>query len=156
MIPWMKLLPYIAGLAAFLIIAGSIHHRGVLVGRADIQAKFDAYVTAQDALVIKAYQEADAKEAAAKEVNAKALLDYQRQLASSHVYADFLASRLRDALAKASGSPVPEGTDQPGTAGPGPDAGHGDIEQAIGGALSECRDNSAQLNALITELTPQL
>jgi hypothetical protein len=156
MIPWLRFAPYIGGLVAIALALSYVHHKGVVSGRADIQAKFDAYVSAQEALVLKAYREADAKEAAAKIANDKALSDYRTQLSDSQHYASTLAAKLRDAIAKASSSPVPAHTDQPGTVTPGTEAGAPDLAGAVGNAISECRDNSAQLDALIAELKPQL
>jgi hypothetical protein len=156
MIPWLRLAPYIGALIAVTALLGYTHHKGVVSGRADIQAKFDKFVDAQEALTIKAQKEADAQETAAKIANAKILSDYQHQISTSHDYAALLASRLRDALSHTSGSPVPEGTDQPGTAGTAPTPSVTGIGEAIGDAIAECRDNESQLSALLAELTPQL
>jgi hypothetical protein len=156
MINWIRLVPYAAGLAVFLIFTGVIHHRGVLIGRAQIQAKFDKFVDAQEALTIQAQKEADAKEAAAKKANDAILADYTARLGTSTAYSHELARRLRDALARPSGSPVSEGEGGPGTPGAGPSPSATGIGERIADALAECRDNANQLDSLLFELTPQL
>jgi hypothetical protein len=156
MITLVRLLPYAAGLILIIAALSYEHHRGYTAGKSVVQAQFDAYVKAQEALVIKAYQEADAKEAAAKVTNETALADYQRQLANSYTYSNFLKQRLRDAIASASGRPVPPGSDQPATAGSAPTPSATGIGERIGDAIVECRDNEQQLQSLLDELNPQL
>jgi hypothetical protein len=170
MITWVRLLPYATGLILIISALSYEHHRGYTAGKSVVQARFDAYVKAQEAyvkaqeayvkaqeaLVIKAYQEADAKEAAAKVTNETALADYQRQLANSYTYSNFLKQRLRDAIAQASGRPVPPGSDQPATAGSAPTPSATGIGERIGDAIVECRDNEQQLQSLLDELNPQL
>jgi hypothetical protein len=155
-IPWLKILPYAAIAIGGAILLAFVHHNGVIDGRAQIQAKFDKFVDAQEALTIKAQKEADAQETAAKIANAKILSDYQHQISTSHDYAALLASRLRDALSHTGGSPVPEGEGGQPPAGAGPSPSATGIGERIADALAECRDNANQLDALLFELTPQL
>lgn len=153
---WVKLIPYAAGLILLCTFIAVIHHRGVLIGRAQIQAKFDSFLAAQAILVAKDQKEADDKLAAAETRNAQALKDYQRQLGNSHAYADLLAGRLRDYLQGASAGTVPEGGDQPGAASEPKTPSSTGIGERIGDAIAECRNNEQQLQSLLDELTPQL
>jgi hypothetical protein len=156
MIPWLRLLPYGAGLVVGAILLGVIYHRGYVAGSAKVQARFTEYVSLSDAALSRAQAEAASRENAARENNAKVITDYERRLTDSRVYSSGLASRLREYIAKANSSPVSENPDQPGTIGPGAPGGIEQITVVIGDAFGECRANAAQLDALIAEIRPQL
>ena len=149
--------PYAALLVAIAVFAGVAHHKGYSAGKAEIQTRFSAYIAKSDAIVAKAKQEAEAKEAQVKEANAKILADYQLRLDSSRSYGLSLASRLREYLSAAPGSnPVPETPGEPPIADSGETPSDTGIGKTIGAVFAECRDNADQLDALISQVKLQL
>lgn len=147
--------------AIWAVVVGGVlvytHHAGVTSGKAEVQAKFDKYAEAVDALASKKAAEATAKEQAAEVANAKTVEQYQAEITKSSLYGADLALRLRRALAQVRSHPVPQSPDQPVAAEPSPEASRSDaIANAVGDAAAECRRNADQLDALIQELTPQL
>lgn len=152
----LKYWPYIAG--AFLVIACGtyIHHKGVIAGRAQIQATFDAYVSASDAVVAQQRADNEQKLKDAETTNAQALALLSTQRDNAVTYGRSIAGKLRDYYAQANSSPVPKAGDQPGTdAAPKTPSDTG-LTEAVGAVITECFDNEAQLTALQAELAPQL
>lgn len=151
-----KFWPYIAG---FIVIGGAglyIHHQGVLTGRYDIQQKFDAFVKASDARALAQIADNVAKKAAAEKTNAEVLTTLSGQRDRAISAGRRTADKLREYLAQASRSPVPQANDQSGTDDAAAERRIAELGQALGALRSECAQNADQLSALQAELGPQL
>lgn len=134
------------------------HTAGFKEGAASIQVQWDAdkeaIQKAADEAVAKATKDRDD----ALQANEVLQNDYQVQISSARALNGELAQRLRDAQNR-----VPAGSGSVPKAGSGqgstPTSGTptmGQIDDAIAATLTECANNRAQLNALISEIKPQL
>ena len=153
-----KLAALLALLAAFAWGAYADYSAGRKAGSDAIQAAWDkdkaAIQATADAAIATATRERDT----ALQANEAISNDYQIQLSASRANSVELAKRLLKyaSAAAARGGGVPEAGDRQGTAATGTPAGDGGLTNALGAALAECSANTAQLDALIVELKPQL
>ena len=144
-----------ATLLVLATLGAWIHHKGVASGRESVQAKFDDYrakVQAQAAI-----QTAETKriEAATAARNEAIHHDYQAQLAAIAADNASISRRLSDYRARVRAlSQVPS---QPGSANPGPQSSSQTEADRLNDEYDRaCREDSAQLNALIEGVKPQL
>jgi hypothetical protein len=134
------------------------HASGFKEGANSIQTQWDAdreaiQKTADDA-VLKATKDRDD----AIQANEALHNDYQTQISSARALNGQLAQRLRDAqnrVPTSSGS-VPKAGSGQGSPPTGGAPTMGQIDDAIAATLTECANNRAQLNTLISEIQPQL
>lgn len=117
------------------------------------EERVKAQKASQDAL------EAQVKARLNAEAHNSQVIDELQKRVDTSVADAALAHRLliaaRQAVA-AAGSPVLEAGDQPGATPAGTAPGNGPIGAALADTFTECKRNSAQLNALIQQIQPQL
>lgn len=155
----------IAGIASLVAILGFtafgmryIYNKGHTSGVAEITAQWDADKLAIQKVTDAAIAQATAERDMALKANEGIENDYQAQLSASHALSDSLAIQLRKYAAShpANSGTVPKtGSGQAASAASSP-AGDDRLTSALGAALAECSANTAQLDALIIELKPQL
>lgn len=156
MIPWLKFLPYIAGVLFVFGCGTYLYHKGDEHGAARIQVRFDKFVAASDKAAAAQLAQNAADKSKAESNNAQVITRLSGERDSAVADRNVFAGRLRAAIAQASSSPVPQGTDQPGTAPEGQPPSLSALADAIADARTECIDNDNRFDALIDELTPQL
>lgn len=93
--------------------------------------------------------------------NAQVLHDLQNQTAAIVADRDRTSDLVRRLLARPArpspaSRPVPEASDQPGTARAGEAGGDEQVAKLLVDTAAECRENAARQNALIAQLKPQL
>lgn len=157
-----RLIALLVGIIVFLgaIFFGmrAVYDAGDKAGSTKIQLQWDADRAAiqklSDAAIANATKERDA----ALHANEVAQNGYQAQLSAANASAADFARRLRDAEARiaAGGGGVSQGSDRRESPDPSATASDVRLTNALGNALAECSANTAQLDALIVELKPQL
>lgn len=158
-------LKVLAGLAAAVVALGSLFFGARAIYSAGDKAGSNRVLVAWDADRAKIQAVTDAAIAILTAEREKALADndqihqdYERQLMASSADNASLARRLQNAIAAAatgSGS-LPQAGDQsrPPTPGEGPSLQR--LASLTANLATECADNRAQLNALISEVQRQL
>jgi len=152
----LKYWPYLA--AVLLIVAGGtyLHHKGVVSGRADVQAKWDADSKARDAAVAKAVADSRARETAAQETNRRIEDDYSKIISRAAGDRDTYFSLLQRARGEIRVCSAGQATSSTIAATSGEANISERIDRAIANTISEHLSNSAQLDALIAVVKPQL
>jgi len=131
---------------------------GQTAGRAEIQTQWDANRAKIQAVTDAAIATATKQRDDAFIANEVAQHGYQEQLSAINATAADFARRLRYAEARIAthSDPLPKTSGGQQPAATGAQAGDVNLTNAIGAALAECSANTAQLDALIVELKPQL
>jgi len=136
------------------VLVGVNEHRA---GAAEVQVQWDADMAKITAEAVKAKADADAEVQAALTANQGIRDDDNAKIAAINAANSGLALGLRRASCPAAGSgSLPKASGQPGSAPAGEASGAGPVDDAIAAAITECRINSAQLDALSAEIKPQL
>lgn len=157
-----KLYAYAAGAIALVALSAfgyhAIYSSGKTAGEALIQTQWDANKEAiqktTDAAIAQAIKARDD----ALQANEGVKNDYEAQLLAANANAAVFAQRLRNYQAHPSTDrgTVPKAGSGPAAPATGASGGDGTLTNALGDALAECSANTAQLDALIIELKPQL
>jgi hypothetical protein len=128
---------------------------GYAKGTAEVQARWDAEVQARDLEVARATAEREARDKATRARNEEVIHGYQEQISRIAGDRDSLARRLRDSEARS--NTVPTATDQQGTADATakPESARS-VDEALDGYDQACRQDAAQLEALIEQVSEQL
>jgi hypothetical protein len=154
-----------AKLAAALALLAAIgwgvvadYHAGKKAGSDAVQAAWDKDKASIQAVADAAIATATKERDAALEANEAVSNDYQTQLSAARALSGSLAAKLRDYAARtsASGGGVSKAGSGQGTAGTSTPSGDAGLTNALGAALAECSANTAQLDALIVEIKPQI
>ena len=132
-------------------------HVGERSGANRVQVAWDADRAAISQTAADAKAKADQAELSALQNDGVIYANLQTESAAIAADRDSLAGRLRHALGLATscGSLQPTAS-IPGPAPSGSPSGAGYVDDAIAAALTECRLNSAQLDALEAQIRPQL
>lgn len=151
-------------LAAGVVFAGGYHLGGLgpkaalsAEQAADWQAKYQASQVALSTVQGQLAQEQ--KTTANNSKDMKDLTDANAKIAADRDSYVQLAQRLLNsakAAPRAGGGELPETGGGPAIAGPGPAPGDGQAAGLLADVATECLRNAAQLNSLISEITPQL
>lgn len=136
----------------------TIHASGEAQGIAETTVKWDADKAAIQAIADAAIAKATKARDDALSANEVTIDAYETKLLTANAGASQLAERLRNAYAHtaASGSSVPQtggGSGAPGASG---QASDDRLTQLLASAAAECAKNDDRLDALVTELKPQL
>src|SRR5258706_16258994 len=152
----LKFWPYIAG--AFFVLGCGIYvyHSGEVKGRAEIQAKFSAFVAASDAVAAKQVADNERKRQEAEITNAQALATVSTQRDRAIAAGRATSDKLREYIAKAYSGAVPQAGDQPGVDAAAIDERIRALGSAVGDLRSECAENNSKPIGLQTELRTQL
>jgi preprotein translocase subunit SecF len=155
----------IAGLVGIIVFLGAlffgfraIYDAGDNAGASRVQLQWDDdkanIQKITDAAIASVTKERDT----ALQANEAIQNAYQTQLSAANANAADFAARLRSAESRlaASSRGMPQGGGGSGITPASANAGDVVLTNAIGSALAECQANSAQLNALIAEIKPQL
>lgn len=145
------------------IVAGYLTHRWDLTAYDRLQTSFSSYKTqvaeegerAQQA-VTAALQTQIQTRLKTEANNGKVIQELQAQRDSAVADAQLARRLLLAAQIDAHGRAVPKATDRQPAPAAGPASGGGSLTQELAAAISECRSNADQLDALIAELRPQL
>jgi hypothetical protein len=153
-----KILAAVALLAALYWGLAADYSAGKKSGEAAIQTQWDADKAKIQATADAAIAQATKERDTALEANEVAQNAYQTQLSLANASAATFAQRLRSAETSlaASRSSMSKGSGGSGSTATSQTSGDVNLTSAFGAALAECAANTAQLDALITELKPQL
>lgn len=127
-------------------------------GQASIQVRWDADKAQIAAVSAKAIAEANQKTADALEENRRLHDEYTAKLESINAGASDLARRLRGAEDRAAADrrALQEIGNRQGSSPSSQAPSDGSLDAAIAATLTECRENSAQLDTLVGEVSRQL
>lgn len=133
-------------------------------GRSEIQVKFDAYRTEVDRLATERETANRLKDAQVIATNEAALNDYQSKLADIIADRDSLAKRLRNSQARTCRATGAQADNRPAVITTSPESSSEEAvdryterkDAALDELDSACRQDAAQLDALIRQLMPQL
>ena len=149
-----------ARLVALALLAAAIagacwklRHDGIVAGRAEVQAKWDADKAQRMADALKASEAARAKEAALRAAKDKVEADYakaRKNAASAAAAAGAELERLRDVLAQNAASGPRGGASSPAAGTDG--AGSGDLLGACAGTLQEMARDADRIASKLTAL----
>ena len=135
-----------------------VYAQGDSAGAQRVQTEFDAYRS--NVLQITAQRQAEdaQKDAQAKAINEAVIHDYETKLAAYAADRDSLARRLYALATKAGtcSAAVPTDQDRSPTATASQEPSSEEIIGAVSTYDAACRSDAAQLDALISELKPQL
>lgn len=147
-------------IAAVMALFGSGYYVGGLAPKASLarlQSAWDKDKLAIQQAADRALADANAQKDMAIKANEGIANDYQSKLSAANADAESLARRLRDAEGRAAHpDSVPKAGDLKPVIAAGEDAGLQRLNGLLTDSLTECRSNSAQLNALIAEIQKQL
>ena len=136
----------------------AVYDAGHSAGVSETTAQWDADKIAIQKVTDAAIAQATAERDMALKSNEAIQNDYQSKLTAATANAADFALRLRNAetLIAANRSNVPKAGGGSESATASTEAGDVRLTNALGAALAECSANTAQLDALITEIKPQL
>src|SRR5277367_1670570 len=136
----------------------TVYNSGKQAGMEQVQTAWDqdkeAIQKVTDAAIAKATKDRDD----ALEANEGIKNDYEAQLLTARANATAISNQLRNYQARHTSSfdQLPETSSGLGAPAASTGQGLAKLDDALGAALTECKDNAAQLNALIAEIKPQL